>query len=163
MAKVYIGLCSNIGNTAANIAKALELLKERCNILQESSLYDTAPWGVTNQEWFLNSEVLVETTLSPQDLLVLCKAIEKKMQRKKTVRNGPRIIDLDIHFYEDVVMESEKLTIPHPRFHLRLANLIPLDEMCPEKLHVRFGKTTHELTEDMKKKEKGWEQEIKKR
>ena len=163
MTKVYIGLCSNVGDTKKNIHQALELLEEKSTILKVSSLYDTAPWGIVNQNWFINCEVLIETTLTPKDLLVFCKEIEKKMQRVHTVRNGPRTIDVDIHFYDDMIMNTTELTIPHPRFHLRLCNLIPLEEIAPKLKHPKFSKTIHELTNELKKKEKNWEKDIKKR
>jgi 2-amino-4-hydroxy-6-hydroxymethyldihydropteridine diphosphokinase len=163
MAKIYIGLCSNVGDTQKNIQKAIELLKHKCSILKISSLYDTAPWGFENQDWFINCEVLIETTLPPHELLIFCKEIEQKMLREHTIPNGPRTIDVDIHFYDDIVIDTINLTIPHPRFSSRLCTLIPIHEMIPQFIHPVLHKTIHKLTIDLKNKVPGWEKEIKKR
>ena len=133
MARCFLGLGSNLGDREKNIKRALKLLREaKIKILKKSSLIETAPMGGPKQGKFLNGVLEIETKLEPPRLLKTLKAIENKLGRRKTVRNGPRIIDLDILLYEDKVIKSRQLTIPHPRMHGRSFVINPLKEIAPE-------------------------------
>ena len=133
MKKAVIALGSNIGDTLANLKEAVALLEENsCNVLAVSRLYQTEPWGYADQDDFLNGAVLVETDRDPFSLLELTQGIEKGMGRKKLFVNGPRNIDLDILLYENERVESENLTIPHPRIAVRMFVLRPLMDIVPE-------------------------------
>lgn len=133
MKKAVIALGSNIGDTLANLKEAVALLKENgCNVLAVSRLYQTEPWGYADQDDFLNGAVLIETDRDPFSLLELTQGIEKGMGRKKLFVNGPRNIDLDILLYENERVESENLTIPHPRIAVRMFVLRPLMDIVPE-------------------------------
>lgn len=133
MKKAVIALGSNIGDTLANLKEAVALLEENgCNVLAVSRLYQTEPWGYADQDDFLNGAVLIETDRDPFSLLELTQGIEKGMGRKKLFVNGPRNIDLDILLYENERVESENLTIPHPRIAVRMFVLRPLMDIVPE-------------------------------
>jgi len=142
---VYIALGSNLGDRAANLAKAREMLGNDIQVLKCSSLYQTAPWGYSKQDDFYNQVLECETELSPMRLLRRLKRFEKRMGRKKTFLNGPRVIDLDILFYDNLIMETRHLVIPHPRMHERAFVLVPLAEICPGLVHPVFGKNMAEL------------------
>jgi 2-amino-4-hydroxy-6-hydroxymethyldihydropteridine diphosphokinase len=114
-------------------------------VIQVSSLYETAPWGKTDQADFLNQVLLVETKLSPQALLQAIFSIEEKGGRKRTLKNAPRTIDIDILFYNHLVLEEPGLCIPHPRIKDRRFVLEPLNEISPGLQHPVLGKTIHQL------------------
>ena len=145
MVNAYIGIGSNLGNKEENIKKAVDLLKDKCKILKVSSLYKTEPVGYKNQDWFLNCAVKMNTNLEPKELLYFLKSIEKKLKRVKTIKNGPRTIDLDILFYGNYIIKTKNLTIPHPRFHKRAFVLKPLKELCPSIIHPVLKKNVREL------------------
>ena len=147
MVDVYIGLGSNVGDKEENIRKAVDLIKERCKALKVSSLYETEPVGYEDQDWFLNCVLKGETDLDPQELLGFLQSIEKKLGRVRTIKDGPRSIDLDILFYGDRVVKKENLTIPHPRLHERGFVLIPLLEIEPNLTHPTLRRTVKELSE----------------
>ncbi len=129
---VYLGLGSNLGDRQANIEKAIHLLNEKgIEVLKQSTLIETDPVGGPPQGKFLNAAIEVKTQLSPQELLQQLKTIEKKMGRVKTVHHGPRPIDIDILIYDDVKIETEELTIPHPKIFEREFVLKPLREIAP--------------------------------
>ncbi len=130
--KIFLGLGSNIGDTRKNLNTALNLLEEKVDILNRSSYYKTEPIGYKDQEWFLNMVVEGETELSPQMLLAFTQSIECKMKRVKTILNGPRIIDIDILLYNNINIETERLTIPHPRILERAFVVVPLCEIAPD-------------------------------
>lgn len=133
MAKIFIGVGSNLGDRINNIQNALKLLKkEKIRILKQSTFIETKPVGGPKQGKFLNGVLEIETKLEPIKLLKTLKAIEKKLGRSKAVKNCPRIIDLDILLYEDKVIKSAKLTIPHPKMHERSFVIKPLKEIAPE-------------------------------
>ena len=131
MNKVYLGLGSNIGDSKKNIESALLLLGEKVNIVNKSSYYETEPVGFKDQPWFLNIVVEGRTDLNPRELLDFTQSVERDMKRVKTIVNGPRIIDVDILIYDDVKMESENLTIPHPRMDERAFVMVPIFEIAP--------------------------------
>jgi 2-amino-4-hydroxy-6-hydroxymethyldihydropteridine diphosphokinase len=108
-------------------------------------LYETAPWGKTDQEDFLNQVLLIETKLSPQNLLKAILSIEQGLGRKRSEKNAPRTIDIDILFYDNLVLEIPGLTIPHPRIAIRRFVLEPLAEIAPDFRHPVFKKTMQQL------------------
>ena len=129
MVEVYLGLGSNLGDRAKNIARALELLGERGRVVAVSSLYETDPVGLTGP-LFLNAVGLYQTELGPQELLSFIKGIEARLGRKPGP--SPRPIDIDILTYGELALRSGTLTIPHPRLAERAFVLVPLAELAPE-------------------------------
>lgn len=130
---------------------ALELLRGRgITIKKISSFYETEPWGVKEQPKFINLAIEAETDFSPDELLFILKDIENRIGRTKTLRWGPRIIDLDILFYGDEIIDTEDLQIPHHMLHKRDFVLVPLDEISPAKIHPVFKKTIRQLKEELK-------------
>ena len=132
--EVGIGLGSNMGDKPANIARAVALLGERGLIdrIEMSSLYRTPPWGVTEQDWFVNACLVGQTRLPPEALLAGLQQIERDMGRVRVLRWGPRLIDLDILYFDDIAAHSAALTLPHPEMHNRGFVMIPLAEIRPE-------------------------------
>jgi len=149
MHKAYIALGSNLGDKEKNIKKALSLIEKKYIILKTSSFYKTEPVGFLNQDWFLNCVVKIKTNLKPLKLLEFLKNIEKKLKRIKTFKNGPRIIDLDILFYEDKIISEKKLTIPHPEIHKRLFVLEPMCEIEKDFVHPILQKTILALKNEL--------------
>jgi 2-amino-4-hydroxy-6-hydroxymethyldihydropteridine diphosphokinase len=132
---VYIALGSNIGDREDNLQPAKACLLSRVTILRESPIFITPPWGYLDQPDFLNQVIEVNTQLEPVPLLRFLKRIEKQMGRQKMFRNGPRLIDLDILFYGDRVVDEGDLQIPHPRMAGRAFVLVPLNEIAPDYVH----------------------------
>lgn len=126
---IYLSLGSNLGNREEYLEKALEFLGEKCIIVKRSSIIETKPVGFLDQPDFLNMCVAVETSLNPYGLLDFCLSVEKKLGRKRTIKNGPRVIDVDILLYNDLKINSEKLVIPHPRMYEREFVMKPLNEI----------------------------------
>jgi 2-amino-4-hydroxy-6-hydroxymethyldihydropteridine diphosphokinase len=126
----YLGLGSNIGNREENIRQALDLLQTGdLRMLRLSSLYETEPMGFQDQPWFLNQVAEFATDLTPLQVLRRIQDVEKTLGRKREIINGPRIIDVDIVLFGDVVMKTEELTVPHPRYRERRFVLEPLAEL----------------------------------
>ena len=151
MAIVYLGIGSNLGDRSENVEKALALLREHeeIRILAVSQLIETEPQGGPAQGKFLNGAIKIDTDLMPLDLLSQIKMIERRLGRVKSDEvNAPRTMDLDILFYDDVVIvEGKSLTIPHPRLAERAFVLKPLLEIAPDLAHPRLNKTVKELYE----------------
>jgi 2-amino-4-hydroxy-6-hydroxymethyldihydropteridine diphosphokinase len=147
---VYLGLGSNIGDKVANCLLALEEISasDRNHIHAVSSLYKTEPIGYQEQDWFINCVAEVSTALLPRPFYALLQEIEKRMGREKTVPMGPRIIDLDILFYGNEVLDEADLIIPHPRLHERGFVLVPLAELAPDLLHPVLKKTIRDLLKE---------------
>ncbi len=130
MSTVFIGLGSNLGDRLKNIESAIDHLRATgAEIVQCSAVRETEPIGGPKQGKFLNAVVKIRTKFSPEDLLAELKSIEKKLKRKKVVKDGPRTIDLDILLYNDLKIKTEKLTIPHPRMWERDFVMIPLKDL----------------------------------
>ena len=138
---VYLGLGSNLGNRKVCLALAITKLSNHLNLIIQSSIYETEPWGYTKQEKFLNQVIKGKTKLNPYDLLDLIKQIENEVGRSPTFRFGPREIDIDILFYDDLKINTPNLTIPHPRFHERAFILIPLADIESDLVHPVTGQT----------------------
>ncbi|MBA2127723.1 2-amino-4-hydroxy-6-hydroxymethyldihydropteridine diphosphokinase [Hyphomicrobium methylovorum] len=128
-----LGLGSNVGDREANIEEALRLLTAdgAVTVAARSQLYRTAPWGVTNQDWFLNVCVGVLTGLDPHALLKHCQSVEREMGRVRKLRWGPRNIDVDILLMGEQKIDEPDLTIPHPRIAERAFVLVPLKDVAP--------------------------------
>lgn len=152
---VYLGLGSNMGSRKGNLDRGLELLSQRVQLGQVSSIYDTAPVGNTQQPRFLNLVCQVNTRLAPMGLLTLAKGIESKLGRTLRERNAPRLLDIDILFYGEQIIKTPKLVIPHPRLEERDFVLVPLAEIAPELVHPVSGKTIRELLQELKKGTQG--------
>ncbi|HAE62425.1 MAG TPA: 2-amino-4-hydroxy-6-hydroxymethyldihydropteridine diphosphokinase [Eubacteriaceae bacterium] len=129
MKDIYLSLGSNVGDTKKNIEEALKMLSEKIDIIKVSSFYETEPVGYADQDWFLNIVLKAKTDLVPLELLEFCKGIESKMKRVKTVRFGPRVIDVDILLYQDFSSDEDVLTVPHPRMKQRAFVIVPLFEI----------------------------------
>ncbi|HHX64584.1 MAG TPA: 2-amino-4-hydroxy-6-hydroxymethyldihydropteridine diphosphokinase [Chloroflexi bacterium] len=150
MATVYIGLGANLGDREANIREALRRMADaRMRILAVSPLYETEPWGITDQPRFLNGACAIETDLSPEELLDTLKKIEADMGRVRTVRNGPRPIDLDILLYDDRRIETPRLKVPHPGIVERNTVLVPLVDIAPDLKHPLTGRTMTDHLADL--------------
>ncbi len=132
---MYIALGSNLGDRLENLRAARQALPPAVRVLACSLIYITPPWGILDQPEFLNQAIRVETRLGPQELLQHLKAIEGRLGRKPTRRNGPRLIDLDILLYDDLVLNTPTLTLPHPGLSERAFVLVPLADLAPELLH----------------------------
>jgi len=149
LATAYLSMGSNLGDRLRYLKKAIEKIGEskRISVINISSIYETEPVGNENQPRFLNLVIEVQTSLDPLPLLERLLAIEKEMGRKREDRWGPRNIDIDILIYDDLVMESDQLTIPHPRMHQRKFVLVPLAEIAPQTLHPLLKKNVKEIKE----------------
>jgi len=144
----YLGLGSNLGDKEANLKLAVKLLGDnpRCSIVRASSLYATRPVGVEDQPEFLNAVIELRTSLAPRELLEACVEVERKIGRTRTIRWGPRVIDVDILLYEDASVNAEDLVIPHPRLIERAFALVPLAEIAPN-VEVGRGLTAAQAAE----------------
>jgi 2-amino-4-hydroxy-6-hydroxymethyldihydropteridine diphosphokinase len=147
MAIAYIGLGSNEGDRAETIQAAVGKLRDvpGITVTQVSSLYETEPLEYPDQGWFLNAVAAVDTDLAPAALLDVLLDVEHALHRERTIRFGPRTIDLDLLLYGDEVITTGRLQVPHIRSHARAFVLIPLGEIAPDVRHPVFGKTAGEL------------------
>lgn len=143
---VYLLLGANLGDRIAQFREATAQIRKRIgSVVRQSALYETAPWGVTNQPAFLNQVLVVETGLSPDDVLAQTQAIEQALGRVRHETWGARIIDLDILYYDGLIQQTATLVIPHPYLHQRRFTLVPLADVAPDLVHPVLGKTTLEL------------------
>jgi 2-amino-4-hydroxy-6-hydroxymethyldihydropteridine diphosphokinase len=141
----YLSLGSNIGDREGNLREAARQLEALGRVAAISSFYETEPVEFTEQPWFLNCTVALETALMPQELMTAILGIEKAMGRQRVQKKGPRMIDIDILLFESAVLDSAEVTIPHPAMHERRFVLEPLAEIAPEARHPVLNKTIHEL------------------
>ena len=144
---IYLALGTNLGRRAANLRGALAALSPEVWVRRVSPVYETDPWGFADQPAFLNQVVEASTRLSPENLLAFLKQIETRLGRLPTFRNGPRLIDVDILFYDDLVLEMEELAIPHPGLAERVFVLAPLADLAPDFVHPRLNIPVCDLLE----------------
>jgi 2-amino-4-hydroxy-6-hydroxymethyldihydropteridine diphosphokinase len=150
MPRAFIALGSNLGDRKKNIAEAVERMRRRgIKIIKMSSVIETEPYGYKEQEKFLNAACLVETKLSPLELLDVLLDIEKEMGRERKIRWGPRNIDLDLIFYEDRVIREERLEVPHPDAHNRTFVMGPIAEIDPDFVHPVLKKKVGEIYREL--------------
>lgn len=142
---VYLALGSNLGDRLANLKQAIASLTPQMQVKAKSAVYETPPWGYVDQPRFLNQVVRVKTYLEPEPLLKHIKRLEIALGRKETVPNGPRSIDIDILFYDDLVLDTGSLHIPHPRLEERAFVLVPLMDIAPDLVHPVGKKTVREM------------------
>ncbi len=146
MNKVVLLIGSNIGDRLSYLEKAeTEITVELGRIVRQSSIYETASWGNTSQENFLNRVLIIESTLAANEMMKKIISIEEKMGRRRTAKWEPRIIDIDILFFNNEIISKEDLIIPHPHLHERKFTLIPLTELIPDYLHPVLKKSVAEL------------------
>jgi len=142
---VYLALGSNLGDRLANLKQAIVALPPQMEVSAKSSVYETPPWGYEDQPKFLNQVIKAKTYLDPEPLLKHLKRLEIALGRKESFPNGPRLIDMDILFYDDLVLNTAALVIPHPRLHERGFVLLPLMDINPELVHPINKKNVREM------------------
>ena len=145
MIRVFLGMGTNLGDRECNLQDAITALSQRMEILKESSVYQTAPWGYLDQPAFLNQVIEAQTDLSSLNLLGFLKETEKLLGRQANFRYGPRLIDLDILFYGNRIIQTPRLQVPHPRLAQRAFVLVPMAEIAPEFVHPQKGQTITQL------------------
>ena len=155
MNEVYLQLGSNIGDRLDNLDQSIKIITERIgNVLEKSSVYESTPWGVENQRNFLNQVIFVKSNFDPYTILDLVLQIEKDMGRIRIEKWGERIIDIDILFIDDFIIESENLCIPHEFIAKRKFVLLPMCEIAPSFIHPKLNKTISQLLEECIDEEK---------
>jgi 2-amino-4-hydroxy-6-hydroxymethyldihydropteridine diphosphokinase len=142
---VYLALGSNLGNRKENLKEAIAALSPQLDVKAKSHVYETPPWGYENQPTFLNQVLKAQTYLEPERLLKHLKRLETALGRKETFRNGPRLIDIDILLYDDLVMNTSLLTLPHPRMHERAFVLLPMMDIAPDLIHPVTKKSVRDM------------------
>ena len=142
---VYLALGSNIGDRLANLKQAIDSLTPQMEVKAKSSVYETPPWGFEDQPKFLNQVVKAKTYLDPEPLLKHLKRLEVALGRQASFPNGPRLIDMDILFYDDLILNTSSLVIPHPRLQERGFVLLPLMELSPDLVHPLIKKSVREM------------------
>ena len=145
MIRVFLGIGTNLGDRERNLQEALAVLSQKMVILKQSSVYQTAPWGYMDQPAFLNQVIEAQTDLSSLNLLGFLKDTERQLGRQANFRYGPRLIDLDILFYGDRIIQTPRLQVPHPRLAQRAFVLVPMAEIAPEFVHPQKGQTITQL------------------
>lgn len=149
MNKVYLLIGGNMGDRMANLELALNLIEQHAGqVIQLSSVYETAAWGNTNQAHFLNQAVFLHTPMEADALMNCLLSIESTMGRERNIPLGPRNIDIDIIYFNDAVLDTELLKVPHPRLANRRFVLLPLAEIAPEYMHPILGKSNASLLLD---------------
>ena len=145
MSRVFLGLGTNLGDRRQNLSRAIAALSARVRLLRQSSVYETKAWGFTDQADFLNQVIEIETDLTPLRLLNFIKKTETALGRVQNFRWGPRLIDIDILFFDNLVRSTQKLQIPHPRISERAFVLVPMAELEPDFVHPVLNETIREL------------------
>ena len=150
---VYLALGSNMGNRLSNLKAAVLNLTPQMTVKQKSSVYETPPWGFTEQDAFLNQVVKVTTYLEPEPLLRHLKRMETALGRVPNFQNGPRVIDIDILFFDIMIINTPPLVVPHPRLHERAFVLVPLAEIEPDFVHPILQRPINKILEDVDRSE----------
>jgi len=146
--KVFLGLGSNLGNREENLLMAQKLIEEKVGkVRSKSSIYETAAWGITEQNAFLNQVLEIETVFSPSAVLHLLLKIEKDMGRIREIKWGERSIDIDVLYFNNVILSTENLVVPHPFIPERKFVLVPLCEIAPVFIHPKLKQSNLELLE----------------
>ena len=149
--RAYLSLGSNLGSLEENLERALVLLEsDTVHVVKRSSIYETEPQDVTDQPWFLNMAVACETRCFPLQLLTAVRNVEGQMGRVRHVRRGPRIIDIDILLFGNAIIETPRLTVPHPRMLERRFVLEPLLEIAPDLAHPATKRPLRDYLNDVK-------------
>lgn len=153
MATVWVGVGTNLGDRDRNIESARKLIQDQRGVIfhKAASIYTTEPVGGPPQDPYLNTVWEIETKLSPHELLSILLSIETTLGRKRSIKNAPRIIDLDILLYSDFIINDPNLTVPHPRLHERWFALKPLADLAPDFIHPKLGKRISELLKQIEK------------
>ena len=147
--QLYFATGSNLGDRLQNLHKARQAIQRFAELGTVSSIYETEPWGYSEQPAFLNQVLATTTNLAPLEVLSSIKSIEGEIGRTPTFRYGPRVIDIDILLYDDLILDDARLTLPHPRLTERAFVMVPLNEIAPQYLHPVFHQTIHELLQNM--------------
>jgi 2-amino-4-hydroxy-6-hydroxymethyldihydropteridine diphosphokinase len=149
MNKVFLLIGGNLGDRLQNLHQAIRLLGVACGpVTQQSAVYETAAWGKTDQPAFLNQALALTTALPPRELIDTVLSVEETMGRQRLEKFGPRIIDIDILFYEDLIIDEANLTIPHPELQNRRFVLAPMQEIAPQFVHPVLNKTIEQLLKE---------------
>jgi 2-amino-4-hydroxy-6-hydroxymethyldihydropteridine diphosphokinase len=150
MALAYISLGSNLGDREENIKNAVTEINNlrKTTVLAVSVNYETDPVGYTEQGKFINAVIKIDTGLKPEELLTEFQTAERKLGRTETIKWGPRIIDIDILIYENLIIDTDNLRIPHPLMHERYFVMKPLSEIAPEEIHPILNKTFKSIYEE---------------
>lgn len=146
---VFLALGSNLGDRSEHLRAARNALSPQVEIVACSSIYETPPWGYTDQPFFFNQVLQCTTSLSPQELLTFVKTIEQNLGRMASFRNGPRTIDIDILFYDELTLDTPELGLPHPRIEGRAFVWLPLAELAPRLIHPLNGKTAIQIVGEL--------------
>ncbi|WP_174834605.1 2-amino-4-hydroxy-6-hydroxymethyldihydropteridine diphosphokinase [Segetibacter aerophilus] len=148
MTDIYLLTGGNMGDRLRYLEKACQFIESKVDaVVKKSSIYETAAWGFTEQQAFLNQVICVNTELKPNELLQELLSIELQLGRERVEKMGPRVIDIDILFYSNQVISTANLVVPHPRMAERRFVLVPLNEIAPGFIHPVFNKTVNQLLE----------------
>lgn len=147
MNTVYIALGSNVGDRLDNLRKGKDALARHIEIIATSLVYDTEPIDADGQTRFLNAVVSARTNILPEEVLSLCLVMERKNGRVRSEKNAPRTLDLDLILYDDLILDTSGLTLPHPRMHQRAFVLAPLADIAPDLIHPTLRVSIKELLE----------------
>lgn len=151
--KAYISLGSNMGDKLKNLDTAIDIIEKNpyIQLVKKSSYLVTEPWGYEEQEEFLNGVIEIKTLMNPKELMRFLLSVEQELKRERVIKWGPRTLDLDIIFYNDLISTDEEVVLPHPRMHLREFVLEPLNEIAPYEIHPLYRKRVFEMLEELKK------------
>ena len=157
MAIVFLSLGSNIGDRLGYVQQAASILgtTNDINIIASSSFYETEPWQMDSQNWFVNAIVQISTSLTPEELLIVITRIESQLGRERSGKREytDRTIDIDILFYDNKLINTDKLVIPHKFFHKRACMLVPMLEIAQDFVHPLFKKTVSQLYDELENPE----------